>query len=872
MNNLIFRLNSRITHPLYTNDLKINFGKENNQMFFRKKLSGSLKFIAGDYQFIHDADLETEFVLEIINRNNTDTLLYKGAFWKTDCEFDDDNKTVKVSPNTKDRYTKLLEDYETEFDLIKLRPILSDVQVFKRPILQVYYKNDTVLTNLVGGISWETECEQVNDDNKLTSDYKFAKASETYYVDIVDDDGEPTVSFSGARKEMYATNPDSTVFNKLVFGMTNEPDPTDPLEDIYYWALFTDDGTEAYRTRLLNITEVDDQFRPGHSTVLIKRTGYTGPGAHFKVCSTEVRAVYSRWMLNVAEIQTTPIFSIPDPDIVDNNLNYRYVMPYPCKVYVYGGTSTEPTKWGKVAGEPRYYDYPKEITGQPYPVGKSRWGEVSLWTEYRAIDDTYEAAGTYKININNCINIAHAIEVLLENIDRNITHKPTEAYSNIMYGNNLVANEQFYLYLTPKSNLLHGEKAQPAQKAPITFQDIANMLKQAFDCYFYIDDTNRLRIEHISFFKNSYAYDSDEWKPWAQADITTGLPGDDYQSPSDSIDIDELNAGYTSIDLTSLIAPNGKTLEFGQSKRKYEKENMPSQITRSWADEVTPVAEGFPIVMRSAFVQKGNIDDRSISNFTADVDYMLANPSAIQEDGFALLATYARKYTLGTLSAVHNYDIVLMPGFINDKGYLYYQPGSLGTGWLHGYLDVEPNSTYSLLGRDGEVLSGVWWVQFKADGTCLGKASTEGGIISTGPTTKRLALSFQNETYAIPTELPKLDYIGSHIENTSPEVPFETLDFDLGRVKVQNALLTLTHLTPNYLISDVPCERIKVNDRDVTAKDVKRSMTQTVKFNTKQDVNPYSKIKTSYGYGEIEKISVNLTSNNKEVELKYKPE
>ena len=58
-------------------------------------------------------------------------------------------------------------------------------------------------------------------------------------------------------------------------------------------------------------------------------------------------------------------------------------------------------------------------------------------------------------------------------------------------------------------------------------------------------------------------------------------------------------------------------------------------------DNCTEAFSGSPINVISKYVQKGKVDTVNISDFSADIDYMLANKSDISEDGFALLSKNA---------------------------------------------------------------------------------------------------------------------------------------------------------------------------------------------------------------------------------------
>lgn len=74
-------------------------------------------------------------------------------------------------------------------------------------------------------------------------------------------------------------------------------------------------------------------------------------------------------------------------------------------------------------------------------------------------------------------------------------------------------------FIAPKSNVLKGNYDQAAQKAEITFEQVMNMLRDCFRCYWYIDSNNHLRIEHISYFMKGLSYTS----PNIQLDLTKSM-------------------------------------------------------------------------------------------------------------------------------------------------------------------------------------------------------------------------------------------------------------------------------------------------------------------------------------------------------------
>ena len=146
-----------------------------------------------------------------------------------------------------------------------------------------------------------------------------------------------------------------------------------------------------------------------------------------------------------------------------------------------------------------------------------------------------------------------------------------------------------------------GDYDQPAQKAPIKLSEVFALLWYFHKCKWYIDDSNRLRIEHIHFFKNGLSYDSQQ-----------------------------IGANLT----TQLEPKTGKAWGYWQNKYKFDKSKLPERFEFSWMDDTSVPFDGFPIDIRSLFVEKGNIENWTIGRFTSDVDFIQSNPAEISKEGF----------------------------------------------------------------------------------------------------------------------------------------------------------------------------------------------------------------------------------------------
>ena len=319
--------------------------------------------------------------------------------------------------------------------------------------------------------------------------------------------------------------------------------------------------------------------------------------------------VFARWVCADTTYGGWQTYPIPDGDIVPNNRNYKYCYPLNSNdiVEMSYRYQTEPTQWG-VRPDGKYY-LPPEITSPNtlgyFPMARTTWGYASIWFRYTVAVNNLEPQGRKATRINDAFAIEGVISALLKEVDPTITFAPTTAYSQVLFGTTPLTSYFGRLVMTPKSNILVAEYTQPARKAPITLGEVLEMLRKAMGCYWFVDDDNRLRIEHISWFKNGGSYD--------------GTP-------------------TVGIDLTAMAnSRNGKMWSFATGQYSFDKVQMPERYQYEWMDDTTDIFKGSPIEVLSGYVQEGNIEEVTVSKFNSDVDYMMLNPSNVSEDGFALL-------------------------------------------------------------------------------------------------------------------------------------------------------------------------------------------------------------------------------------------
>lgn len=602
--------------PIYKDDLAKDFEKESNQEFFRAKLSGKLTFESDDYTFIVSRAFDTQFVLEIFisyNAGQNWTSYWRGTFWKTDCEFDNDTQTVVVQPTVLDQYNDVLAGLDKEYNLIELAPKIVPVKADKRPMVQIYVPGQSVIACFLSGMWWEQSCDSVEENetidiggttvNKLTNYFLFALNTKQRIINV---SGITSPSVPAVPDVFWGNAPetDMTGFSYTNNGYTFvfRSEPGSGYATFFYEIVLG--GTVMWRYSE-NVNPTSPLPWSAAQYVLTPIAG-TGAGGNAIITKMDV-SFYARFITDVEEINNVSTFELPLDDMTENR-NYHRVAPYNRSGIIHfgDGLSSEPTQWGlyqpgKYYVQPTVYPNP-----ELYPISRQVWGRMSYWFSFYRFDEADEIAGRKSFVLKNCYTLSSVISVLLNKIAPNITHDATVDYSAFLYGTNPITGINQTLLITPKSNVISADYDQPAQKAPITLRNVTDMLRDCFRCYWFIDAQNRFRVEHIQYFRNGGSY--------------SGSP-------------------VVGIDLTTQKVPrNGKEWAFARDQFKFDKPEMAARYQFGWMDDVTQLFEGFPIDIISKYVNPDNIEQIDVTKFTSDIDYVLLNPGDVSKDGFVLLA------------------------------------------------------------------------------------------------------------------------------------------------------------------------------------------------------------------------------------------
>lgn len=601
----------QVAHPNWKDDLSIDYAYENNQKFMRADLSGQLTFMNEDYTWILSQGIETKIYITIYVSfdGGTAQMAWSGMFHLTDCTINVDDKILKVKPQKNDVYNAILAGLDKEYDLIKLVPPVQPVQMTRRPMLQIYAAGENIVSCFLSSMAWEQEVTEMNaTDEEIQDDYHFGKIGG--FVEIMCDSQAAglTNPFIGqwdhgsVDGQWQDFQNGQGVFRIDYYQLKEETEDPQQFRFKNGLRIYAVDGSTVYWQFEQVVTQLySKDFKPIPTNITFQPVNSYGTIN----ATTSDTPFYGRFC---TARKLSGGYNIPKGDLVAYNRNYQY-----CQRFSYNGAvvmsydySDTPTPYG-LRPDGKYYKKPAATLQNLnyYPVGRTTWGMASKWFVVSAATIQLEYNGRVEHTLRDAYTLEAVISALLAQVAPSVTFGADAAYSQFLYGTNTVYPYMGRLVLTPKSNVLVAEYTQPAQKALTTLGTVLAMLRDALGCYWFVDSSNRLRIEHISWFKNGGSY---------------------IGSPVVGIDVTKM-----------MVTRNGRPWTLGTAEYSYDKVDMPERYQYRWMDETTDVFKGDPVEIRSTFVNEGDVEEISINGFNSDVDYMMLNPSNVSSEGFALL-------------------------------------------------------------------------------------------------------------------------------------------------------------------------------------------------------------------------------------------
>ena len=582
------------------NDVTFDYEREQGEIFYRKNFNGEVTFVGADYDLIANAPYATRFVLRITRwyPDGTTKQLSLSEFYKTDCEFDMDKRIVTVSPKEIDSYQRVLDALDKEYNIKDLLPEMTNLTIYKRPLIQIYVQGDDVLQSYTAGTTFEQD-SGIMDESELEQYHFMDNGLMVALRAVMGSDPEgssPNVAGVYVGSGKVGSNFRLDGFGDIDYYVRFFPEVNGivqvTIHDTSGTRLFLGKGDETSESIWCNADE---------------ESGATG--------RVWVRFVYYRVYARMLHNKAEEGYPLAEDD-VSSNPNYKRVSGIDISNNMRWSTRTSatPTEYGKTAGG-AYYMPPYGPSVTFYPVSITQWPDksqygfyFSIWFAYdsviTALDSQYRVAQVVAV----AYQMTDVIKALIEANGLGVTFDSTSDYSLILFGNtktsNVLGGRSITPFLVAKANIINGDYRKVYPEPSITLGQIFSMLKNTMQIYWYLDGA-KIRLEHRRYFDNGLRY--------------SGAPA----------------VGY---DLTELMCPRSfRSWASGRNQYKYDKSEMPERYQFGWMDTVTKPFSGYPIVVNSDAVEGGLIEEVTVENFTSDIDYMLTNPSGVSEDGFAII-------------------------------------------------------------------------------------------------------------------------------------------------------------------------------------------------------------------------------------------
>lgn len=817
-------------------DLSKKYAKESGQEFFRISLDGKINLFGQDYELIANSGLEDQliFIIDKYNRISGKWIeYYKGEFNKTDCKLDYDKKKCELKTTAIDDYSEVMNKYENTYDLIKLAPEITRIDLHKRSLMQVYVRGANSVTNFFGGTYWEDDVNSAIDSHDdLINKYYFSyiKAGNEFYV--------RGAGISGVNGVYAGTNGYWSCWNGYTCYMGTDT----PLTKAYIYIKRNNDGTVLYRSvKQWMFTNADNCYIEREN---IEMVNVSNPSDKFTIESPFVYHIYRRLLCDVDTVKDSEgvknTYDLPPDDFVTDNRNYKKCIGLRGGLFFCTSRAVdEPTKYG-------LNDYNQYFTnrfipssagiGRALPISKSSWANASLWYVYDSYYEYFEKILRKQYTLKDSYSIGAAIKAILKKIDPTISHEPTVEYSQFLYGNdNPLGLAKFYVYITQKTNILKGNYDRPAQKAETSLEELMKMLRDCFRCYWYIEN-NKFKIEHIYFFMNGGSYSSQS----------------SYQ-----------------LDFTALTNQfNKKLSSYFQSEVEFEKSDLNQRYEFGWMDDVTDLFGGVAIDVKSQYIQKDKTEEINIGQFSSDVDFMLFNPSNFSDDGFALLCpiipnlartsevTYNKYISYkGVISNISDWNMItakVNPGSvlrIYSPNYIAGSIGALGyssqkvTSGRVSYVDMQNLPSDENGYKVFNIPLGIEYIYINIK-------------TSSGDFTYSMKLYVDNML-----QLPIIT-----VEDLIDE------NGDTYKAIAQNWYASWIYLQNLYMY-DMPAQNIESNVvGTLYVQDVKKCMKHTIEFPSEEDLDELELVKTAFGNGKIDEMSFNINTRQAKVNLLYRPQ
>jgi hypothetical protein len=524
-----------------------------------------------------------------------------------------------------DEYTNLLDNYENEYDILKKDLAYEPVSMLRKAMVQAYLWGENTVSNIIDNVYWsEDTTETVVDINELISSYHFV-------LPII---AEVTSATIGAYDENEKPSDDSKAAIDAMVGKYYGYQYYSKAQNRYCYYLRNRSGY----TLVLKYTESNHKYnityKKGDKTYGYKENWSASiepdcwlditymdmpndPHCYIdtKLSHTESLKVYLRYVIETSNVisgfeendnqyvlstSKTNQSSEYDP-FLDSDTEYDTALDFDIGMVVTSNSQTAPD-----VAELRSFGY----YGTPVPICKAAWtDELSYWYVESKTTADYGDALAYTKTVKHCYSLGTVIKALLADCAPELSFEETSEYSEFLYGSGVLCSELnslnsvFRIFFAPMTNVTKEDYDTPAKKCTLSLKVILDMLKNAYQCYPFIEN-GKLRLEHLIYF----------------------VRGHSYKGYSRTLDFVSLRDKF-----------NGRHTIFGQSEVSYSVDSLSSRYEFSWSDEGTDYFNDYALDLKGGITKGLDTEQISISTFSTDVNLMVAFPENFSDDSVALL-------------------------------------------------------------------------------------------------------------------------------------------------------------------------------------------------------------------------------------------
>jgi len=731
----------RPCNPHYK-DLYKKYKKESGEELFRISLDGKVSFFREDFDFINDAWIDEQFLLDVYQTVDGATSLYVSTmFLKTNCTLNLFARSAETKLKANDPYDTILGAYDNKYDLIKMKTPTTTYKFLKRAVYQAYVMGANVVTNCMGATCWDEEVEPVSSLPDLANKYHFSLGGAVAEVTI----NEPTAntpinavynasynkSVWNSVHEWTSGGVTETVTTSIRFvkmGSIGDPSPYPPdtqnwytisgnyvnvvspqstlIYDVYRIDLYLVNagGTDTllYSTATYYALDQYEGFLLGLHSDLKDAVGGlpmssqiqgNTPAMFYLDSKVTYRYELGRIVCDSTKLVTDdgrPIYPMAYDDFASLGKNFRKVIPY------------APVRYGNHTDSTLVISANGALSNEPTAYGKNDYGQYFAAPLIASDKENHWAVPLSK---STWINVSHWLafnedryETYISQLYEEVQHTDaydlhtviqrllTEIGSDVTFSNTTEYSRFFY---DPDLSFLFAVKG--ARR--LVLDPKSNVLTAT-----YSEAAKKAEIslkQVMTMLKQVFKvyWFIDGQKRLHLEHVSYFKSGGTYDTPQAALDL-----------TTHTDAHSKKNAIYAQSSISYDTSELVQRYEFEWGDTVTDaMGQGMSMDMKSLYAKDGSTETVTISYFNPDLDYMLFSPNEFNKDGFALLSVYNEDNTvhIGSFYIRDGTQIIRRKCYVNNS-----MMSLIVNSWLYEY--------------DASALHIAWSFDYGGTRLCLG--------------------------------------------------------------------------------------------------------------------------------------------------------